>query len=119
MATFPALSSGAACKYPVSRTVQRRHTVHQFCDLSEQRYMKGLPLAEFRLEYNWLKTADKEILRAFWDSQNGIAGATWTLVFDGVTYPKCQFTGTFNAQLQSTGIWKVVLTFRSLGLPQH
>lgn len=115
MPSLPALASGNVCKYPVRRSVNQRSTVHQFCDLSEQRYSKGLPLTDFVLEYNNLTTVDKETLRAFYNSTSGTYATNWSWTFDGVHYPHCQFTGRFQAQLVGTGTWKVTLTFRTTG----
>jgi hypothetical protein len=94
---FPLLSSGSVAKYPLTRSRIRRGTILIFTDFSEQRFQKGSPLDGFDLVFTKIPTADKERVRAFWDSMQGpfVTDFDFTLNNEdgsSVTYHFMQFT---------------------------
>jgi hypothetical protein len=117
MPTFPSIHSGRVTyKYPASRVARLRTQVHTFCDLNEQRYAKGVELAELELQYRRVTGEDKEILRSFYVERQGPTDTTWDLAqFDGVDYERCRFVGPLECTMNTTGLWDV--RFRIKGFP--
>ena len=119
---FPNLRTGSPAKYPVEVNYRNRSKVYVHADLSEQRFVKGFDgLRDFVLVYAEIGTADKETLRAFWNSMMGAFNTTWNITLPIDTPPGnvesffgCQFVpgSQFDAQEVSHGIWRVTLQVR-------
>lgn len=106
-------------KYPVQRTSTRRTSILVFNDFSEQRFAKGSKLDAFDLQFSKIPTADKDLVRAFWNSRQGATDTTWSLTIndpDPVTYNHLQFTPgqQFRATMTSTGLWSFTLKVRRI-----
>ena len=123
MANFPLLSSGSVAKYPLTGRNKQRVGILTALDMTEQRFPMGLPLVEFALVYNNLKTSDKEILRQFFDDQRGELASTWSITLDDkdrdgthhlATYANMQFIpgSRFEAQNFKFDRWSVTLNIR-------
>ncbi len=116
---FPILSGGSVAKYPLTRSRSRRGTIIVFTDFSEQRFQKGSPLDGFELVYTKIPTADKELVRAFWDSMQGPFVTTFDFTLNAEdltskTYHNMQFTPgqQFEPIEESPNRWTFTLKLR-------
>ena len=119
MATFPTLSTGSPAKYPFTRGRRQRSTTLVFNDFSEQHFAMGSVLDDIKLVFNDISTADKETIRAFWNSSHGAYDTTWSVMVtdtDGSTrtFSNMQFTPgqQFSATNIKPGRWSVTLVAR-------
>ncbi len=120
MSAFPALSSGTVGKYPLTRGERYRTMVYSHVDLSEQRFSKGNgPLASFDLVFNNVKTADKNLVRAFFTGTLGAADTTWSITLNDpigtpTIYTNLQFVPNqrFTAENISPDRWAFTLKVR-------
>ena len=117
--TFPNLASGQTAMYPAQRAIALKCRTHRFVDDSEQRYAVAVPLNSWVLEYNSLKIADVNTLRAFFETQKGEFDKTWVFPFDGASFTAMTFEqddfgyteeatrpGYFNLQLRCRQVAK-------------
>ncbi len=134
MASFPNLSSGRVAKYPLTRRKKYRTGVFIANDLSEQRFSRGSGgLEEFELAFDNVTTADKDLVRAFFNARRGPFDTTWSLTLqDGynreqdamaaagekTTWQHLQFTPgqTFEARQIKPGRWAFRLRARQTRL---
>jgi len=123
MSAFPALSSGTVGKYPISRARSFRTVVYYNTDLTEQRFAKGAGLDAFELVFTHVNTADKEIVRAFFNARQGSFDTTWTLTLNdppgsSTTWHGLQFIpgSSFDAKEVFQGIWDFTLQVRQTRL---
>lgn len=121
MASFPNLSAGTPFKYPLTRSVARRGEIYVHEDMSEQRSPLGVALNDFNAVWNDIKKSDKELLRNFFNAQQGSFATTWSLTFQdppgtSVTYHNLQFTPgqKFQATNVSPTQWQVTLKMRQV-----
>ena len=91
MPTFPTLRSGVVTRYPTSRQKIYQTKIESFTNGSEQRYISGPPLSSFVLQFSRTQQYDVNNIVNFFESQKGMGGAGFTLVYDGVTYSNCYF----------------------------
>lgn len=89
--TFPSLSSGQVCMFPVQRSLQVRATIHRFADDTQQRYLSAPILNAWTLSYKGIKAADLATLQGFFDTQKGAFDKTWTFPFAGTSYTAMAF----------------------------
>lgn len=88
--TFPTLSTGSICKYPVTRKSGWLTRVNQFVDFTEQRWVVRQPLMDVVFEYRNLSRADIATLKTFFETQLG-AYDTFEVDFDGIAYQNMVF----------------------------
>ncbi len=115
---FPMLSSGHVAKYPLARKHKHRTMVVIFGDFSEQRWAKGVPLEEFDLRFTQVSTADKELVRHFFNGTRGQFDTTWSITITdtdgaGIEYDNMQFVDdNFTATQQAEDFWSFSLRVR-------
>lgn len=119
MSSFPVLSSGkVVAKYPLTRRVKMRTMVYVASDLSEQRFSKGSALTEFELVFTRVKTADKELVRIFWNGRRGSFDTTWDFTLPDptpFTFKQLQFDPSmvaFEATTEVFDRWTFTLKVR-------
>jgi len=114
-ATFPSISIGSVCLYPVARTISVPTRVLQFCDGKEQRFRTGPILNGWSLTFSDIVWADVLTLRTFHATCKGGFDHTWTFPFSGVSYTNCAFEhDDFTAVENSQGRYSVTLKFRQV-----
>ena len=86
MLALPTVRSGAVALYPVTRGVNYKTGVAQFCDDTEQRWVSNLQTADFTLEYDNLNGYDLSALVQFFRSAQGKFNETVTFTINGNTY---------------------------------
>lgn len=91
MASFPALKSGSAAMYPLTRSIECSTQVVQFCDDSEQRWKSRAKVSGFVLEYTDISGYDLGILRDFFRTVKGRGDTTWDVTIGGVLYQYMMF----------------------------
>lgn len=101
--TFPNLSSGTVCWYPVSRTIRARTKELRFADDTRQAWMCQPYMNAWEMPFEDLTATDLDTLRTFWDLQKGAFDKSWTLPFDGTSYAACQFDGDDFAYTEGPG----------------
>ena len=89
--TFPTLSSGQVCMYPVTRIARTLTREFRFADGSRQGWMTQGHMNSFELQFDGLSAADRATVRDFIDLQKGQFDKSWTFPFDGTNYAACQF----------------------------
>jgi len=115
----PALTGGSVAKYPLTRRRKLRTAVATFLDFSEQRYAKGVGLAEFDLTFHKIPTVDKDRWRDFFIARRGAFDITWEITIEDppgstTTYSHLQFAPgqQFEAVEEATGLWSFRLRVR-------
>lgn len=89
--TFPTISRGDVCLYPVTRTLSAATRILQFTNGTEQRFVSAPILDGWVFQYAALSAADVGTLQSFFDDQKGAFDATWSLPFLGGTFTGCCF----------------------------
>lgn len=114
MPSFPTLTSGEICSYPLTRTRRFRTGVVQFVDGSEQRYAMGNgSLEEFELQAVGVSTTDKNTVRDFYLARGGPLDSGWDLTLEGTTRHNCTFVeASFLAEQQGYNRWNVSVRVR-------
>jgi len=119
MASFPNLSTGKPLCYPVTRGRRRRCTTITFNDFSEQKFAMGTVLDDLAITFNSISTADKDTVRAFWNSMHGSYDTTWDITATDVdsstiSIQHLQFTPgqQFAATQIKPGRWSLTLNAR-------
>ena len=111
--TFPTISRGDVCLYPVGRTLASATTVITFADDSELRFKSAAPMNAWVLTYPALIWADVDTLRTFFATQKGAFDSTWNFPFLGATYAACVFDqDEFSYERDQRGRYSVSLRFR-------
>jgi hypothetical protein len=91
MPSFPTLSTGSVCTYPLLHTHRTRTRIHHFENDSEQRYRDGRMTNEFVLSLNSISRADYNLVEDFFDARAGSFDTSWDLTIAGATYQHCTF----------------------------
>lgn len=89
--TFPTLSNGQVCMYPVQRSVSVATKVIRFANDTQQRFQTAPILNAWVLEYRSLTWANLSTLRTFFQTQKGQFDKSWTFPFDGTSYTAMTF----------------------------
>jgi len=105
-------------KYPIKRRNIQRTTVHVFADLSEQRYLKGAPLAEFEMTFRDLRVEQKDTIRLFYDRAGGDV-LPWSMNLDNQSFYNCRFLGPIEFANASQGLWDCVVRIRGFNADQN
>jgi hypothetical protein len=88
--TFPILTDGQVCRYPVKRTRSFITGIAQFVDLSEQRWISKVDSAAFVLQYKNISKADRDVLAQFFRDMLGKFGI-FDFPFDNHVYEQMVF----------------------------
>ncbi len=118
MPSFPTLSSGYVAKYPLTRGHTYRTTVLVAVDGTEQRFSKGSALEDFTLTWTSIRTADKNLVRDFFNSRKGAFDTTWDITLPAPsagTWTSVEFAPgqDFVATEYKPGYWQFSLKIRT------
>lgn len=114
MATFPTLSFGQVCQYPVTKTLVIPSDVARWSNDTERRYATGGSYYEWELSYDKLSSADMNALATFFNARKGGLDTTWDFPFDGTTYHNCYFLqDSFQVTNRTSIYWTCTLKLRS------
>ncbi len=118
MPSFPSLSSGYLAKYPLERGRSYRTAVMTAVDGTEQRFSKGSALEDFTLAWTSVRTADKNLVRDFFNSRKGSFDTTWDITLPKPslgTWTSVEFVPgqDFTAVEYKPGYWQFTLKVRT------
>jgi hypothetical protein len=105
-------------RYAIKRRNIQRTTVHVFADLSEQRYLKGAPLAEFEMTFRDLLTGEVNMIRNFYQTAQADV-LPWSMNLDNLSFYNCRFVGTPEYSNTSQGLWECVVRARGFNADQN
>lgn len=115
--TFPNLSSGQVCMYPVQRSVSVATKKIRFANDTEQRFQTAPILNAWVLDYKGLTAANLSTLRTFFQTQKGQFDKSWTFPFDGTSYTAMTFDQddfTFTETADAVGRFSLSLRVRQV-----
>lgn len=89
--TFPNLTSGQVCMYPVTRAIVAPTAIIRFGNDTEQRWRRMRILNAWTFQYTGISAADLATLKTFFVTQKGAFDKSWVLPFNGTSFTAMTF----------------------------